>query len=141
MKRSIFAMAFALLIGVAFVSGVMAQQSTPPAAQSAPSAPAKSAPAKMEKFYGTIEKIDQAAKEMVVKKGSNEKTFSWGDQTKFMQGKKELAFSDLKTGEQVSVQYKKEGDKLTAAKVSVRLKTTAHKKAPAEKAPAEKETK
>ncbi len=135
MKRTIFAMAFALVMSVAFVSGVMAQQSSPPAAQSAPSAPAKSAPAKMEKFSGTIEKIDQAAKEIVVKKGSDEKTFSWGDQTKFMQGKKELSFSDLKKGERVSVRYAKLGDKLTAEKVYVRLKTTAHKK---EKAPAEK---
>ena len=128
MKRTILAIAFALLTSVAFVSGVMAQQSTPPAAQSAPSAPAKSAPAKMEKFYGTIEKIDQAAKEIVVKKGSNEKTFSLGDQTKFMQGKKELSFSDLKTGEHVSVRYKTEGNKLTAEKVSVSTKSTSQKK-------------
>ncbi len=131
MKRTILAMAVALVISVAFVSGVMAQQSSPPAAQSgqsAPSATAKSAPAKMEKFSGTIEKIDQAAKEIVVKKGSQEKTFSCGDQTKFMQGKKELAFSDLKTGERVSVQYTKQGDKLTAEKVFVRLKTTSKKK-------------
>ncbi len=129
MKRTIFATAFALLISVAFVSGVMAQQSTPPATQNAPSAPAKSAPAaKMEKFYGTIEKVDQAAKEIVVKKGNDEKTFSFGDQTKFMQGKKELAFSDLKKGERVSVQFKKEGDKLTAEKVSVKMKTSAQKK-------------
>ncbi len=128
MKRTIFATAFALVVTIAFVSGVMAQQSYPPAAQSVPSAPAKSAPAKMEKFSGTIEKIDQAAKEIVVKKGSEERTFFWGDQTKFMQGKKELAFSDLKQGERVSVRYTKQGDKLTAEKVYVRLKTTAHKK-------------
>ena len=128
MKRTIFAMAFALLVSVAFVSGVMAQQSTPPATQSAPSAPAKSAPAKMDKFRGTIEKIDPAAKEIVVKKGNDEKTFSFGDQTKFMQGKKELASSDLKKGEHVSVHFKKEGDKLTAEKIYVKMKTTAQKK-------------
>ncbi len=128
MKRTIFAMAFAVVMSVAFVSGVMAQQYNPPAAQSAPSAPAKSAPAKMDKFRGTIEKIDPAAKEIVVKKGKEEKTFSFGDQTKFMQGKKELAFSDLKKGERVFVQFKKEGDKLTAEKVSVKMKTTAQKK-------------
>ncbi len=125
MKRTIFAMAFALVISVAFVSGVMAQQASPPAAQSVPSAPAK---AKMEKFSGTLEKMDQAAKEIVVRKGSNEKTFSWGDQTKFMQGKKELSFSDLKKGERVSVRYKMEGDKLTAEKVYVSMKTTSQKK-------------
>ncbi len=123
MKRTILAMAFALVMSVAFVSGVMAQQSSPPAGQSAPSAPAK-----MEKFSGTIEKIDQAAKEIVVKKGTEERTFSWGDRTKFMQGKKELAFGDLKQGERVSVAYKKEGDKLTAERVYVKLKTTAKEK-------------
>ncbi len=128
MKRTIFAMAFALLISVAFVSGVMAQQTSPPAAQNAPSAPAKSVPAKMEKFSGTIEKIDQAAREIMMKKGTEERTFFFGDQTKFMQGKKELAFSDLKKGEHVSVQFKKEGDKLTAEKVFVKTKTTAQKK-------------
>ncbi len=118
MKKTVLAMAFALVTSVAFVSGVMAQQSSPPAASSAPSAPAK-----MEKFSGTIEKIDQAAKEIVLKKGKEEKTFSWDDQTKFMQGKKQLAFSDLKKGEHVSVQYKAEGNKLTAGKVTVSVKT------------------
>ncbi len=118
MKKTVLAMAFALVTSVAFVSGVMAQQSSPPAASSAPSAPAK-----MEKFSGTIEKIDQAAKEIVLKKGKEEKTFSWDDQTKFMQGKKQLAFSDLKKGERVSVQYKAEGNKLTAEKVTVSVKT------------------
>ncbi len=118
MKKTILAMAFALVTSVAFVSGVMAQQSSPPAAPSAPSAPVK-----MEKFSGTIEKVDEAAKEIVLKKGKEEKTFSWGDQTKFMQGKKQLTFSDLKKGERVSVQYKMEGNKLTAEKVTVSAKT------------------
>ncbi len=118
MKKTALAMAFALVTSVAFVSGVMAQQSSPPAAPSAPSAPVK-----MEKFSGTIEKVDEAAKEIVLKKGKEEKTFSWGDQTKFMQGKKQLTFSDLKKGERVSVQYKMEGNKLTAEKVNVSVKT------------------
>ncbi len=135
MKGKILAIMFALITSVAFVSGVMAQQSSPPATQSAPSAPAK---AKMEKFSGTIEKFDQAAKEMVVKNGKEEKTFFWGDQTKFMHGKKELSFSDLKKGEHVSVRFKMEGDKLTAEKVFVKMKTTAHKKAPVEKGNSEK---
>jgi hypothetical protein len=90
--------------------------------------------AKMEKFSGTIEKLDEAAKEIVVKKGSDERTFSWGDQSKFMQGKKELASSDLKKGEHVPVQYKKEGTKLTPEKVYVSMKTTARKKTLSEKA-------
>jgi len=125
MKRTLFAIVFALVSSVAFISGVMAQQSTttPPATQSAPSAPAK-----MEKFSGTVEKVDDAAKEFVVKKGNDEKTFSWSDQTKFMQGKKELTSSDVKKGEHVSVRYKMEGSKLTAEKVFVSMKKTSQKK-------------
>ena len=123
MKKTLFAVVFALMTSVAFISGVMAQQSSPPAAQGAPSAPAK-----MEKFSGTLEKVDEAAKEIVVKKGSDEKTFSFGDQTKFMQGKKVLSFSDLKQGEHVSVRYKTEGTKLTAEKVYVSMKTSGHQK-------------
>ncbi len=127
MKKTVFAIAFVLLTSVAFISGVMAQQSTttPPATQSAPSAPAK---AKMQKFSGTVEKVDEAAKEIVVKKGSDEKTFSLGDQTKFMQGKKELTFSALKKGEHVSVRYRMEGSKLTAERVYVSMKATSQKK-------------
>jgi len=123
MKKTLLAIAFALITSVAFVSGVMAQQSSPPAAQSAPSAPAK-----MAKFSGTLEKVDEAAKEIVVKKGSDERTFSFGDQTKFMQGKKALSFSDLKKGEHVFVRFKTEGDKLTAEKVYVSMKTSGHQK-------------
>jgi Cu/Ag efflux protein CusF len=128
-KKTLFTIAFALLTSVAFVSGVMAQQSSPPATQSAPSTPAK---AKMEKFSGTVEKVDPAAKEIVVKKGSDEKTFSWSDQTKFMHGKKELTFTDLKKGKHVSVRYRMEGSKLTAEKISVSTKTTSHMKTPSQ---------
>ena len=124
MKRTLFAIVFALVSSVAFISGVMAQQSTTtPPATSAPSASAK-----MEKFSGTVEKVDDAAKEFVVKKGNDEKTFSWSDQTKFMQGKKELTSSDVKKGEHVSVRYKMEGSKLTAEKVFVSMKKTSQKK-------------
>jgi Cu/Ag efflux protein CusF len=61
----------------------------------------------MDRFTGTIEKLDEAAKEITVKKGSDERSFSWGDQTKFMHGKKDLAFSDLKKGEHVSVHIRR----------------------------------
>ena len=127
MKKTIVAIAFALMTGVAFVSAVMAQQ------QSAPAATA-STPGKLEKFSGAIERLDDVKKEVVVKKGNNEMTFSWGDQTKFMQGKKEVSSTDLKKGEHVTVQYKKEGEKLTAEKVKVSKPKTVSKKAPSEKA-------
>lgn len=127
MKKTILSIVFALVTGVAFVCAVMAQQ------QSAPAATA-SAPAKLEKFSGVIEKLDEAKKEVIVKAGNNEMTFSWGDQTKFMQGKKEVFCADLKKGEHVTVQYKKEGEKLTAEKVKVSKPKTVSKKPPSEKA-------
>lgn len=130
-------MAIALALSMTFISGVMAQQASPPS--STPSAPAN-APAKLEKFSGTIERVDAAGKEIVVKNGKKEMTFSSGDQTKFMEGKKELSFTDLTKGMHVTVQYKKAGEKRAAEKVNVSMAKTAHKSAssPKNAAPSEK---
>jgi hypothetical protein len=46
-------------------------------------------------------------------------TFSWTDKTKITGGKKALSFTDLKKGQEVSVEYKKEGNKSVAESVSV----------------------
>ncbi len=122
MRKTLWTIALALITSVAFVSGVMAQQ------KSAPTTPMASAPAKMEKFSGMIDRVDAARKEIVVKKDNDLKTFSWGDSTKFMQGKKDLSFTDLKEGMNVTVRYKEEGGKLTAERVNVgKLKTSAKK--------------
>ena len=118
-----------------FVSGVMAQQK-PAAAPPATSAPAP-APAqeKLEKFSGKVEKVDPGTKEVVVQMKKEKMTFSVGDNTKVMEGMKEMPFGDLKTGQRVSVQYKKDGDKLMAQTITVAPAKTAKKKAaPSEKA-------
>ncbi len=73
----------------------------------------------MEKFSGAVEKIDSAKKEIWVKKGNDEKTFAWSDQTKFMQGDKAISATDLKKGTEVTVAYKKEGAKLAAERIDV----------------------
>ena len=113
MKRTILMGMFALMMSVAFVSGVMAQQkpatTPPPAAQQS----------KLEKFSGTVEKVDSAKKEVFVKMNKEEMTFSLGEKAKIMDGKKELSLNDLKKGMNVSVEYTKEGNKLIAESINV----------------------
>ncbi|MBP1714032.1 MAG: hypothetical protein H6Q42_2235 [Deltaproteobacteria bacterium] len=46
-------------------------------------------------------------------------TFSVGENTKFMEGSINLAFSDLKKGEWATVEYQKEGPKLVASMVKI----------------------
>ncbi len=113
MKRTVLTGLFALMISLAFVSGVMAQQK--PAATPAPAAQHS----KLEKFSGTVEKVDMAKKEVFVRQGKEEMTFSLGEKAKIMEGKKELSLNDLKKGTKVSVEYTKEGTKLIAESLSV----------------------
>ncbi len=122
MRKTILTIVLALITSMALAAGVMAQQ------KSAPTTPAASAAAKMEKFSGAVDRLDAARKEIVVKKGNDLKTFSWGDSTKFMEGKKALAFADLKEGMKVTIQYKEEGGKLTAERVNVSKPKTSAKK-------------
>ncbi len=116
MKRAMFMAMFALIVSVAFVSGVMAQQK--PATTPAPAAQQS----KLEKFSGTVEKIDASKKEVSLKQGKEEMTFSLGEKAKIMEGKKELSLNDLKKGMKASVEYTKEGNKLTAESINVSLK-------------------
>jgi hypothetical protein len=129
----------AVLTVLAFTTGVMAQATKPaPAAApgAAPAAPekaAKPAPekaAKAEKFSGSIQKVDEAGKAITVKGKKEEKTFFIGDTTKMMRGKTELAFADLKKGTDVSVEYKKEGDKNVAASIKAAAPKSGEKKEP-----------
>jgi Cu/Ag efflux protein CusF len=113
MKRTILMGIFALMMSVAFVSGVMAQQK--PATAPAPAAQQS----KLEKFSGTVEKVDSAKKEVFVKMNKEEMTFSLGEKAKIMEGKKELSLKDLKKGMNVSVEYSKEGNKLNAESINV----------------------
>jgi hypothetical protein len=144
MKKMILLVSLITL--VAFVSGAMAAQEKPAPAAAKPAttvapAPAPAAPekVKMEKFSGVIEKVDEMAKAIDVKKKvkKEEKTMTFviDDKTKITKAGKPMAFADLKKDMGVHVEYKKEGDKNVAAAI----KATAPKapKKAQEKKPAE----
>ena len=77
----------------------------------------------MERFFGTIEKVDELRKTIdikgKVKKEKKTLTFSINDRTKIIRAKKELSMANLKNGMDVLVEYKKEGDTLIAAAIKV----------------------
>lgn len=117
MKKLILLMA--LLSIATFVSGLMAQGTkSSPSPAPAPEKPSEPA-LKLEKFKGVIDKVDEMAKSIVVKTKKEEKTFVINDQTKITKGKETLSFADLKPGMNVSIEYKKEGDKLIASSIKV----------------------
>ncbi len=140
MKKIIFLLTLITL--VAFVSGAMAQQQKPAPAPAkaavtpAPAAPAatKAAPVKIEKYSGAIEKIDEMAKAITVKGKKEEKTFAMDDKTKITKGKETLTFADLKKGMNVSIEYKKDGDKMIAVAIKASAPKAAAKKAEAKPA-------
>lgn len=121
MKKIILLVVF--LTMVSFISGAIAQQAKPepaPATAASPPKPAKpAASAKIERFAGAIEKVDEMAKTIVVKSKTDEKTFVTNDQTKIIKGKETLTFADLKGGMNVSVNYKKDGDKMVALAIKI----------------------
>jgi len=126
----------AILTLVAFVSGVMAQPKPAPEKPAAAPAPAPKPGApekpKLEKFSGAIEKIDAMAKAIdvkgKVKKEDKTLTFATDDKTKITRGKDKLSFADLKKGMNVSVEYQKVGDKMTAVAIKVAVPKVAPKK-------------
>jgi hypothetical protein len=124
---------------VAFVSGVMAQQKPAPEKPAATPAPAPSEKPKMEKFSGAIEKVEDLAKTIEVKgkvkKEEKSLTFATDDKTKITKGKDTLAFADLKKGMNVSVEYQKAGDKMTAVAIKVAAPKAAPKKETPKEAP------
>ncbi len=125
MKKSILLVV--LLTLVAFVSGAIA--AAPPKAAGtapAPAAPASTKPAKLDKFAGDIKSVDAMGKSIVVAKGKEEKTFGIDDKTKITKGKEALKFEDLKAGLNVTIQYKKEMDKM----IAVTIKAAAPKSEP-----------
>ncbi|HUL29430.1 MAG TPA: hypothetical protein VLZ03_03160 [Thermodesulfobacteriota bacterium] len=116
MKRTMLTV-MVLAISVIFVAAVMAAEQKAPAPAAATPAPS------FEKYSGVVEKVDAAKKDFSVKNGKEEMTFSWTDKTKITEGKKDLSFADLKKGQEVSVEYTKEGTKSVAQSVSVTPKT------------------
>jgi Cu/Ag efflux protein CusF len=127
MKRTMLTV-MVLAVSVIFVAAVMAAEQKAPASAS-PAAP------KLEKCSGVIERVDVARKDFSVKRGKEEMTFSLSDKAKITEGQKTLALAGLKKGQEVTVEFTKEGNKSVADVVSVSApKTTGMK----EKAPSEK---
>ena len=127
----------AVMSMVVFVSGTMAQQKAAPApAKPMSTAPAPEKPMKMEKFSGMVEKVDEAAKMVDVKRGKKTMSFALDDQTKITKAGKEMALADVKKGMNVAVEYKKEGDKMIATAVKASAPKAVKKAKPAAK-PAE----
>jgi len=81
------------------------------------------------KFYGDIKSVDEAAKTIVVARGKESKTFAVDEKTKITRGKDTLSLGDLKQGLSVSIEFKKETDKL----IAVTIKAAKPKGAPEEK--------
>jgi len=135
----------ALMTLVAFTSGVMAQQKPAPAKPATTPAPAKPAatptpaPAKVEKFSGMIDKVDEMAKAIVVKgkvkKEEKALTFATDGNTKIQKAGKDMLFADLKKDMTVSVEYKKEGEKMIATMIKVAAPKAAPKKDTPKEAP------
>jgi hypothetical protein len=137
MKKLILLVALLTLVG--FISGAIAQPkpTEKPAPAPGPAAPEKP---KLEKFSGDIKSVDAMAKTVVVAKGKEQKTFVVDDKTKITKGKDTLSFADTKAGMNVSIEYKKDGDR----NVAVAIKVTATKAQPRKtegKKPAEPEKK
>jgi len=127
MKKTILFVVILTL--VAFVSGAFA--AAPPKSATtapAPAAPATTAPVKLEKFSGEIKNVDAMAKSIIVAKGKVEKTFGVTADTKITKGKEGLKFEDLKAGMQVSVESKKEMDKMIAVTIKASTPKAAPKK-------------
>ncbi len=65
---------------------------------------------------------------VVVKGKKDEKTIVIDDKTKITKGGKEMPFADLKKGMNVSVEYKKDGDKMVATAIKAAAPKAAKEK-------------
>ncbi len=75
-------------------------------------------------YAGVIDSVDEAGKDLSVKNGMEEMTFYLSDNAKIMEGKNTLALRDLKKGQEVTIEYTKEGNELIADIISVHTPKT-----------------
>ncbi len=134
---------FSIIAIIAFASTVIAQEKPAPTAPKptpGPAQPAKEEKPKVEKLSGVVDKVDEAAKTVDIKKkvGKEEKIFTFAvtPETKITKGKESLGLGDLKQKMNVSVEYKKDGDKLVALSIKVAV-PKAKASPPKEKKPEE----
>jgi hypothetical protein len=128
-----------LLAWVSIVSVAIAIQK--PAPDPAPAAPVSTEPVKpmmekkiekIDKFSGLIEKVDEMGKAIIVRgkmmKEEKTLTFAINDKTKITKGKTTMTLGDLKKDMQVSIEYKKEMNKMIAVTIEVSVPKDAPKK-------------
>jgi hypothetical protein len=123
-----------VVVWVVFVAVTAAQQKPAPsypatsAASTLSSVPSpapekakmeKTNPARMEKYAGTVERVDEAGKTIVVKGKKDTLTFVVDDKTKIIRGGKDMPFADVKKEMSVAVDYRKEGGLMVAASIRV----------------------
>jgi hypothetical protein len=120
MKRIIFLISVLILAASFF--GATAQQSAMEPPKPALPVLAQENP-QAEKFFGTIEKIDEIGKMIALKGKVNKEektlTFTINDKTKITRGKTEQKLADLKPGVMALVEYRKEGCSMTATAIKV----------------------
>lgn len=115
-----------LIVVVAFALIVVVRQHKQPqvpASVSAPAVPAKDDEPKIEKFLGVIEKVDETARTIdvkgKVKKQEKVLVFPTDDQIRITRAGMDMSLAELKKGMAVSVEYRKDGDKVIAVAVKV----------------------
>jgi Cu/Ag efflux protein CusF len=106
--------AVVLLLGAVLTAGVALAGDAPKTTAASAAKPA----AKPEMAKGTITAIDDAKKTITVK-GAATWTFETGSTTAFVANKKAGAWSDLKVGEKVAIQFQMKGAERVATKVVV----------------------
>jgi len=74
---------------------------------------------KYVRMHGKIDSVDSTAATFTVKHGTDSSTFKTDSSTKYKHGTKTIAFTDLKTGDDVRVSFTENGTDKTAARVDV----------------------
>ena len=94
-------------VALAFTAPVRAEEGTTP--------PPK---AKKQQFTGLIESIDAKAGTVVIKKGTESKSFKISEKAKYVTAeKKEATAADIKVGDKVKVAYSEEGGVAVAHRI------------------------
>ena len=99
------------------------KQTESPTSASAPVLPVKEEKPKIEKFLGTIENVNEMTGTIdvkgKVKKEEKRVTFLTDGNIRITRAGNEMSLAELKRGMAVSVEYKKDGDKVVAVAVKV----------------------
>ena len=99
------------------------KQTEAPTSASAPVLPVKEEKPKIEKFLGAIENVNEMTGTIdvkgKVKKEEKRVTFLTDGNIRITRAGNEMSLAELKRGMAVSVEYKKDGDKVVAVAVKV----------------------